>query len=132
MNANVAKVEQPADIVSREGTRGGQFFRPNVDIIEMKDELLLKADVPGVSADKVSVDYDKGVLTIHASVESRQPADMHYLVQEYGVADFRREFIINEEIDHDGISADYKNGVLCVHLPKSEALKPRRIEVKAN
>jgi HSP20 family molecular chaperone IbpA len=132
MNNEVVKADKPAETVSREGTRSGHFFRPNVDIIELEDKLLLKADVPGATADSVSVDYDKGVLTLHASVGHRQPEGMLRLAQEYAVADFRREFSISEEIDSEGISADYKNGVLSVHLPKSEALKPRQIEVRAN
>ena len=112
MSNDVSKTEQAVDTVSREGTRGGRFFRPNVDIIEMENELLLKADMPGTAVDKVSVDYDKGLLTLHGTVEERQPENIQFLLQEYGVADFHREFVINEEIDHERISADYKNGVL--------------------
>lgn len=131
MSTEVAKTEQRINGVSREGTRGGQFFCPNVDIVEMENELRIKADMPGTTADKVSVNYDKGVLTLHGSVEGRQSEKMPYLVREYEIGDFHREFIINEDIDHGRISAEYKNGVLNITLPKSEAAKPKRIEVKS-
>jgi HSP20 family molecular chaperone IbpA len=98
----------------------------------MQDELLLKADMPGVGADGVSLNYDSGTLTLHGAVNIRQSEGVQYLMQEYGIADFHREFSINEEIDPDGISAEYKNGVLTVRMPKAEAAKPRRIEVKAH
>ncbi len=117
--------------VAREGTRNGRFFRPTVDILELKDRMVIKADMPGTTAERVSVNYDKGVLTLEAPVERRQPENLAYVLQEYQVGGFRREFVINEEIDPSGISAEYKNGVLQVHLPKSENAKPRKIEVKS-
>jgi HSP20 family protein len=93
---------------------------------------LLKADLPGASAESISLDYNGGNLVLHAAVAARQPENTTYLIREYGVSDFHREFQVNEEIDSGKIAAEYRDGVLTVHLPKAEAAKPRRIEVKAN
>lgn len=117
---------------AREQTRAGRFYRPNVDIVENENELLLKADLPGASAESISLDYNGGNLVLHAAVAVRQPENTTYLIREYGVADFHREFQVNEEIDSGKIAAEYRDGVLTVHLPKAEAAKPRRIAVKAN
>lgn len=132
MSSQITKKQESPNEVSREGTRGGAFYRPNVDIIDKPDELVLKADMPGVGADGVSLNYEMGTLTLHGTVKARQPEKQMYLMREYGIADFHREFNINEEIAPEGIHAEYKNGVLVVRMPKAEAAKPRSIEVKAH
>jgi len=120
-----------ADEASRvERTRSGRFFRPNVDILERADELLVLADVPGARGDGVDIHFDSGTLTIHAKVEPRQPPQTEYLLREYGVGDFYRTFEISEAVDASRISAEYADGVLTLHLPKAEAAKPRKIAVK--
>ena len=118
-----------AEEAGAERTRNGVFFRPNVDILEKDNELLVVADVPGASGDGVDIRFDDGTLTIHAKVEPRHE-DVEYLLEEYGVGDYWRTFEISEAVDASGISAEYADGVLTLHLPKAEALKPRRIEVK--
>jgi HSP20 family protein len=115
-----------------ERTRGGYVYRPNVDIVEKQDELLLLADMPGVSGSEIDIRFEDGELTIHGPVASRQPDETHYLLHEYGIGDFYRTFRVSEQIDATKISAEYKDGVLALHLPKVEAAKPRRINVKTN
>ncbi len=114
-----------------EHTRSGQFYRPNVDILERADELLVLADLPGAKKDQIDIDFEKGVLTLRAAVPLRQSKDQQYLVHEYGVGDYYRTFKIGETIDPKGIAAEYANGVLTLHLPKAESLKPRKIAVTA-
>ncbi len=113
-----------------EATRSGQFYVPPCDIIEKDDELLLLADVPGVRKDQIDIRFEDGTLTLHAKVEPRQD-DQKYLLREYGVGDFYRTFQVSEAVDAARISADYADGVLTLHLPMAEAVKPRKIEVKA-
>jgi HSP20 family protein len=113
-----------------EHTRSGVLFRPNVDIIEHEEELILLADVPGASCDAVDLRFEDGTLTIHAKVEPRQDDSVEYLLQEYGVGDFYRTFQISEAVDASRISAEFSDGVLILHLPKAEAVKPRKIAVK--
>lgn len=114
-----------------EQTRSGEFYRPNVDIVELHDELLVLADMPGLATDLIDIRFEDGTLTIHGRVPPRQPAQQQFRRQEYGIGDFYRTFRVSEEIDATRISADYGEGVLTLHLPKSEAAKPRRIAVQA-
>ena len=113
-----------------EETRCGCYYRPNVDILEKDDELLVLADVPGASADDIDVDFEDGTLTIDAKVAIRNDEDAEYLVREYGVGNYHRTFQVSEAVDGQEISAEYADGVLSLHLPKAEAAKPRKIGIK--
>ena len=130
--AAATKAPEQAGVRTAERTRGGRAYRPNVDIFETANELTVLADMPGVKGDEIDIDFENGLLTIHGRVQERLPADQQYLLYEYGTGDFYRTFVIGEAIDTDGISAEYKDGVLTLHLPKIEAVRPRRIEVKTS
>ena len=123
--------EPPAEEVTpAEHTRSGRYYRPNVDILEQADELIVLADMPGASGDAIDIHFEDGNLTIHAKVEPRQDEKTEYLVREYGVGDFYRTFRISEAIDASKITAEYADGVLALRLPKAEEAKPRKIAVK--
>jgi HSP20 family protein len=119
-----------SEVPTTEHTRSGYFFRPNVDILERADELTVLADVPGATADGIDIHFEDGMLSIHAKTPARNQ-EVEFLVREYGVGDFYREFRVNETIDAAKISADLADGVLTLHLPKVEAVKPRKIAVKS-
>jgi HSP20 family molecular chaperone IbpA len=124
---------QKCEVTSQpERTRSGRAYVPVVDIVERNDELLLLADVPGASADGIDIDFERGQLTISARVEPRQNADTSYVLREYGVGDFVRTFQIGESVDASKIEAEVSGGVLTVHLPKAEAAKTRKIEVRSS
>ena len=108
---------------------GGTTYSPRFDIWENDDEMILYGDLPGVMPENLDVRFENPVLTIHGKVLSRHN-DIKFLHGEYGIGDFHRTFTIGEAIDTEQISAELKNGVLTVHLQKSEQVKPRRIEVK--
>ncbi len=114
-----------------EQTRSGRWYRPNVDIVEKQAELVVQADMPGLASDLIDIRFEDGMLTIHGRVPARQTADARFLLQEYGVGDFYRTFRVSEEIDASRITAEYASGVLTLHMPKAEAVKPRTIAVKA-
>jgi HSP20 family protein len=114
-----------------ERTRSGCCYRPNVDILEREDELLVLADMPGARSDAIDVKFEDGMLNIHAAVTPRHGDGEECLVHEYGVGDYYRSFQVSEDIDSGKIAAEYANGVLTLHLPKSEAAKPRKIAVSA-
>lgn len=116
--------------LSQERTRSGRAYRPNVDIIENNNELLVLADVPGSNVDDIEVKFEEGLLNILARAKPRQTEATSYLLREYGVGDFQRSFEVSENIDTSKISAEYVDGVLRLHLPKSEAAKPRKIAVR--
>ena len=127
-----AAVEKRAEseVTQHEPTRGGVRYRPAVDIVELSGKLRVVADVPGASKEGIDINFEKGVLTIHAKVEPRHSEEADYLLREYGVGDFYRVFTVSENIDASKISAEYADGILTLHLPKSEAAQPRRIEVR--
>jgi len=127
-NATIKPAAEEVD--SAEHTRCGCYFRPSVDILEGTDELVVLADVPGTTGDDVDVDFKDGTLTIHAKVKRRQDEAIEYLVHEYDVGDYYRTFHVSEAVDAGKISAEYSDGVLALHLPKADAVRPRKISVK--
>lgn len=107
------------------------LFRPQVDIVETGEELVLVADLPGVKNDAIDIDFEDGLLTIHGRAESRYPENARFLLSEYATGDYHRTFRIGEQIDASRIRAEAAGGVLTVHLPKAEAVKPRKIAVQS-
>lgn len=118
-----------AEAAQRERTCSTRHYRPNVDIIENDNELIVLADMPGVAGPDVEIDFDNGTLTIHGKTKPRHTDDRTFLHCEYGVGEFFRTFQVSESINADGISAQMANGVLTLHLPKVETVKPRKIAV---
>jgi HSP20 family protein len=113
-----------------ERTWSGRYYTPNVDILESENELTVLADMPGVSAGDVDIRFENGELSIHGKVKPRQEEGTSYVLYEYGLGDFYRTFQISETIDAERITAECKDGVLTLHLPKVERVKPRKIAVK--
>jgi HSP20 family molecular chaperone IbpA len=124
-----AKLEQ-GEAATVERTRGGLTYSPRIDIWETNDELVLYADMPGVSPEHLDIQFENRELRIWGKVPPRHP-QVNLIYGEYGVGDFYRTFTIGETINSQKISAEMKDGVLILHLPKAEAIKPRRIEVRS-
>jgi HSP20 family protein len=103
---------------------------PAVDIYENRDEILVLADVPGARTDGITVRLDKDQLYLHAR-RDEAPAGSPVLGGNRP-ADYTRTFIVPPGIDGGRINAEMNAGVLRIHLPKSEASKPRKIEVRAS
>ncbi len=107
-----------------------RFATPEVNIFEAADGWTLQAEMPGVNQSGLKVTLEAHELTIigHKSVE--QPA-AEPLWRESLQADYRRVFELDPSVDAAKISAHIEQGVLTLHLPKAERVKPRRIEVTA-
>jgi len=101
---------------------------PPVDIIEETDRFLLKADMPGITKEGLDVKIDNDELTIFGKYESDN--DTEYTYREFTIRDYSRSFRVNKGISTKDISASLENGVLTLILPKSEEIKPRKIDVK--
>ena len=129
MNETKMKKNGPAAVAERKERR--MTFTPHVDILELPEELVLYVDLPGVKADSVDVDFERGELTVKARREETPKAGRG-LVEEFLPGDFSRGFLISQDIAADRITADLKNGVLTVRLPKAQAAVPRRISVKGD
>jgi len=117
------------DETTPERIRERRSLTPAVDIYENNTEILLIADVPGVSPDGLNIHLENGELTIEASRVNEMKGAV--LVQGYEQLDYVRAFKVPNTIDAAKIAAELKNGVLNIHLPKVETLRPRRIDVKA-
>jgi HSP20 family protein len=102
-------------------------YSPAVDILETEQELILFADMPGVKPEELDVRFDNGELRLRGRCTATAPEQP--LLEEYRVGDYFRAFSVTEDVNADKISAELKNGVLTVHLPKAEKLKPRKIQV---
>lgn len=120
-----------ANGVSTSGTPSSPLtFVPRFDVAETSEEIVLWGDVPGVTQESLDLRFEKGELVIHGRVAPRQ-TEKQLCSGEYGIGDFYRTLSISEAIDVDKISAELKNGVLVIRLPKRDSAKPRRISVKA-
>ena len=127
----VPTIPEDKDMVTQETTRENtRYFAPPVDIYEEKDKLVVIADVPGADKDSVNVDVEKGVLTLQAVSKVNGFDDPVY--SEYEMMNYYRQFELSEEVDVEKISAELKNGVLSLTLPKVEKAKPRQIEIQLN
>ena len=104
---------------------------PAVDIWEDAQGITLEADMPGVAKDNLSIGIDGDTLTLEGTVALGEPAKMHDVYAEVRVAQYRRSFTLSRDLDRDQVEAHLANGVLTLRIPKTEAAKPRRIEVKA-
>lgn len=122
----LAKNEAPSLLKSRERPT----VAPACDVYENKDEILVIADLPGVEASALQIAIENGELRLegHREISTEEGA---LLGSEWMSCDFRRRFSIPSGIDASKISAELKDGVMHLHLPKSEALKPRKIAVRA-
>jgi len=125
--------KQEGNVARVERTHSGKTYLPQVDILEKDDEMVLLADMPGVTADGIDLDYEQGELTISGRVTPRCDLEkVDLLLQEYGVGDFERRFKLGEGIDPNRITAELNNGVLKVRLGKTAQSIARRIPVQGS
>ncbi len=105
-------------------------WTPPVDIYETDDVLVLTAMLPGVSKDEVSIEVHNNTLILRGE---RKPAgtvsDERYFRRECVYGPFQRSFVLPATVDQNKVQATYHDGLLELHLPKSEAAKPRRIAI---
>lgn len=113
----------PADMI-----RG---WNPKVDIFEEDDHIVLKAELPGVEKDKITIDVDGRVLTVKGerSIDNEVKED-RYTLRERSYGTFERSFTLPSETDSEKIKAEYKDGVLNLNIPKPETSKPRQITIQ--
>jgi HSP20 family protein len=110
--------------------RTNQAWMPAVDVWETENALVYAFDLPGIAEDKVSVELDEGALTVSAERERQQEtSDERFYRFERRFGTFSRTIGLPQGTTEDHISADYKNGVLEVHVRKPEEPKPKRIQI---
>jgi HSP20 family protein len=104
---------------------------PLIDIHEGPEGLVLEADLPGATEDRVTIRLEDNVLSLHASIPPPAPDGARPLHEEYPAGDFERSFILSDEVERGRIAAELKNGVLRLTLPRADRTKTRRIEIQA-
>lgn len=116
--APVAEADQPTSVT----------LAPRVDVLENDQEYRLLLDLPGVKPGDVDIRFENGELTVHGRRNTFPGKPGSH--REYDVANYYRTFRVTDQVAADKIEAELVNGVLTVHLPKPEAVKPRRIAVR--
>ena len=111
---------------------GRGAWNPSVDIFENKDQIVLEAELPGISPEDVNISIENNVLTIHGErkFEKKDEGDnFHRVERSYG--SFTRSFTLPPTVSSENVLANFENGILRLELAKREEAKPRRIEIKA-
>jgi len=110
--------------------RTNQAWVPALDVWETENEIVYALDLPGIPEDKVSVELDEGALTISAERErTQEESDERFYRFERRFGTFSRTFGVPQGVTESDITADFKDGVLEVHVKKPEQPKPKRIQI---
>jgi HSP20 family protein len=105
---------------------------PAIDLVEGDDHFVLKADLPGLSQDDVSIEVQDGTLTISGERKAEhEGSERGWYRVERSFGSFSRSLTLPEGVDPDAISASFDKGVLAVRIPKPEQRKPRRVQIQA-
>ena len=124
------QVQQKREVESKqEATIPARVFLPATDIFETDEALTVILEMPGVDKDKVDVKVENDVLTIEGWIDFSRYEGLQPIYTEYNIGNFARSFQLSSKIDQDRISAELRDGVMTLVLPKSERAKPRKIAV---
>lgn len=105
-------------------------YKPDVDIYNGEDSLIVVMDLPGIKKGNVSIDVDENnTLTVKAKSSFQEPAGLIY--KQFNTGDYFRSFTLSNEFNKDKISAQLENGILEITIPRREEVKPRRIQINA-
>jgi HSP20 family protein len=116
----------------KEADSGLRTWTPSVDIYETDDALVIKAELPGVSKDDVSIDVHQNTLTLRGQrMHEAEVKDEQYHRVERSYGSFQRSFTLPSTIDYEKVQATFKDGVLELHLPRLESAKPRQIAINS-
>jgi HSP20 family protein len=127
------KGPQPAARSGADGDRRAEsVLRPLGDIFEKEDGITIVLDMPGVSKERLEINTDRNNLVVEGEVEIDMPQDTESLYADVRCTRYRRAFSLSgEQLDTEGVQASMKDGVLRIHIPRREEMKPRKIEVKS-
>lgn len=105
---------------------------PAVDMYQTKDDIVVKAAVPGVKPEDIDIAVTGDILTIKGELKEEEKVEEgNYLRQERRYGQFTREFALPTQVNADKARAEFEHGVLTLRLPKAEEVKPKSIKVKA-
>ena len=109
---------------------GGNLWAPAVDIVDEKDQIKVKVDLPGLKKDDIEINVENDVLTIKGEKkEEKEIKEKDFIRSERYYGSFHRAFTLPASVDAQKVSATYKEGVLEILLPKKEGAKPKQLKV---
>ncbi|MCX6639952.1 MAG: Hsp20 family protein [bacterium] len=118
---------------SDENSENEIYMSPRADIIECSDEYLILAELPGVDKNNFKVEFEKNTLTITGKKNKYERKEgEQFLRVERQCGDYQRSFRIGNEINTEQISAKYANGILEIHLPKTQVSQSKSVEIQIN
>jgi len=124
------QVQQKREVESKEESKmPARLFQPQTDIFETSETLTLVLEMPGVDKGSVEVRVENDVLNIEGHVDFSKYDGLEPLYTEYNVGHYARSFRLSSKIEQEGISAELKDGVMTLVLPKAEKAKARKIKV---
>lgn len=113
----------------RTNSRNDAYMTPPVNVIEDATGITLYADLPGVPKDKLNLHVEADSLSIEGELSLSVPEGMAALHGEINLPRYRRVFTLSKELDAEKVSAEFKHGVLKLHIPKAAQAQPRKINV---
>jgi HSP20 family protein len=124
------QVQQKREVEKKqESTVPARVFVPVTDIFETDQSLTVVLEMPGVGRESIDIELADGVLTIEGRIDFAKYEGLQPVYTEYNIGHYARSFELSRDIQHDRISAEIKDGVMTVTLPKAEKAKPRKIMV---
>ena len=112
------------------GGDGQVWGGPALNVYEEGDQLTVEAQLPGINPDNLDINVEQGVLTISGQTATQEERkERNYLVREHRTGRFSRSMRLPTTYNADGCAASFEHGVLRLTFPKSEAAKPRRIQI---
>ena len=130
MSPRELQVQEKREVEKKqETTVPARTFVPTADIFEAEPSLTLVLEMPGVDKSNVDISVEDGVLTVQGRLDFSKYQELRPVYTEYNIGHYRRSFSLSNKVDQSKISAEMKDGVLTLVLPKAEQAKPRRISI---
>jgi HSP20 family molecular chaperone IbpA len=125
------EVQKKKELVEKEEkTVPARYYVPNTDIYETENALTVVVEMPGVEKDKIDISIEDNVLQIEGHIDFASYTEMQPVYTEYNVGHYSRKFSLSSRINQGKISAEMKDGILTLILPKAEEAKPRKITIR--
>ena len=131
MSPQELQVQEKRELEKKpEATVPARTFVPTADIFETEAALTVVLEMPGVDKSNADISVEGGVLTVHGRLDFSKYEGLQPVYTEYNIGNYQRSFSLSNKVDQSKISAEIKDGVLTLVLPKGEEAKPRRISVR--
>ena len=116
------------------GEEARQGLAPRLDVVERENEFVVQAEMPGITRDDIEVTLENGILTISGECrnEKEESNGGRLIRQERQYGKYVRSLRLGKDVDEKKVKANYKDGILELTLPKSEEVKPKKINVNVN